>query len=359
MVLKIENFLKVESDEPSDNIQINVKVENFPGVESNFPVTTNKALHPSWNVSPRLLSKWSHVLTRVITVSLERLDMLAFVKHDSSLSKRTRTTAKRTLIKVERNEEENHLLLIATPASNTNQNNTCKKEVVLSPAPSPDISEAGLEIITSTKHKLSTRNSTDNNAIRTTKKECSKKVRSRARSSVVSGVVSDLHFTRDRDREGIHFPTRKGRLFHPYVTTINLSKNTSSKAFQDSFGSSSTRSSARRSSGSSAGSSAGSSQTPGPRVDEVYSQTNCCICFLAFPADSDSYRSHLLEHMQDYEGKSICPECFAECPDNKKMVDHFLMVHGRVRKLVCPHRFCGQSFRTRTALYLHTYYYHE
>lgn len=90
--------------------------------------------------------------------------------------------------------------------------------------------------------------------------------------------------------------------------------------------------------------------------DEIIS---CCVCFQTFQTKDDAYRMHLLEHMQDYEGKNICPECLVDCTSHDKMVDHFLVVHGKVRKLICPHSSCVLSFRTRRDLELHAKYHYR
>ena len=88
-------------------------------------------------------------------------------------------------------------------------------------------------------------------------------------------------------------------------------------------------------------------------LQENESQINCCVCFQAFGEKDDEYRLHLLDHMKDYEGKPVCPDCLVDCDQHERMLDHFLMVHGKVRKLVCTHSDCVLSFRTKRDLELH------
>ena len=86
-----------------------------------------------------------------------------------------------------------------------------------------------------------------------------------------------------------------------------------------------------------------------PRTDEK----SCCICFQKLDDSTDAFRMHLISHLEKYQGKSICPQCYVDCGRYEKMVDHFLMVHGGVEKLVCHHSNCVRSFRTRRTLELH------
>ena len=67
----------------------------------------------------------------------------------------------------------------------------------------------------------------------------------------------------------------------------------------------------------------------------------------------DAFREHLLQHLVDFEGKSLCPVCESQCETNKGMQTHFMMVHGQVSRLVCPDRNCVQTFWTRAALEKH------
>ena len=86
-----------------------------------------------------------------------------------------------------------------------------------------------------------------------------------------------------------------------------------------------------------------------PRSEEK----SCCICFQRFEDASDAFRLHLLKHMEAYQGKSACPLCRVDCRHHEKMVDHFLIAHGRVNKLVCHYPTCVRSFRTSRTLELH------
>ena len=81
----------------------------------------------------------------------------------------------------------------------------------------------------------------------------------------------------------------------------------------------------------------------------------CCICFQSFEnADSsDAFRMHLLAHLEPYRAKSVCPNCRIDCGEHDKMVDHLLMVHGGVEKLVCQYHSCIRSFRTKRTLEMH------
>ena len=82
-------------------------------------------------------------------------------------------------------------------------------------------------------------------------------------------------------------------------------------------------------------------------------ERNCSICFQHFPDATDAFRFHLLNHMEAYRGKSVCPDCRVDCGHYEKMIDHFLMAHGGLDKLVCPYPSCVRSFRTSRTLELH------
>ena len=83
-------------------------------------------------------------------------------------------------------------------------------------------------------------------------------------------------------------------------------------------------------------------------------QVSCPICYEKFPdSDDDEYRSHLLRHLESYDGESICHECRTDCNTPDKMIDHFMFVHGGVDKLVCPDPNCIRSFRTKRTLLMH------
>ena len=88
-------------------------------------------------------------------------------------------------------------------------------------------------------------------------------------------------------------------------------------------------------------------------AESAPTEKTCCICFQHFDDVSDIYRLHLLKHMEMYEGKSRCPHCRVDCGHHEKMVDHFLMAHGGVEKLVCLHPSCVRSFRTERTLKMH------
>ena len=83
------------------------------------------------------------------------------------------------------------------------------------------------------------------------------------------------------------------------------------------------------------------------------SNKTCSICFQTLQNSNDDYRLHLLSHLESYEGKSTCPTCRADCTSYEKMVDHFMMVHGEVQRLVCPHPRCVRSFRIKRTLDMH------
>ena len=80
---------------------------------------------------------------------------------------------------------------------------------------------------------------------------------------------------------------------------------------------------------------------------------SCYFCCQIFNDTSDEYRMHLLSHLEAYSGKTVCPRCLVNCCSHEKMIDHFLMVHGGVEKLICFHSNCVRSFRTRKTLQLH------
>ena len=80
---------------------------------------------------------------------------------------------------------------------------------------------------------------------------------------------------------------------------------------------------------------------------------SCCICYRNFECRNDEFRLHLLSHLELFVGKPVCPNCRVDCGDYERMVDHFMMVHGEVDKLVCPHPTCIRSFRTERTLNLH------
>ena len=90
--------------------------------------------------------------------------------------------------------------------------------------------------------------------------------------------------------------------------------------------------------------------------------TQCCFCFIPLQDRDDELRAHLLKHLEKFGGKSICPECGVNCASSssafssnahRSMVDHFMMVHGRVEKLVCGFNNCVGSFWTREELGRH------
>ena len=108
--------------------------------------------------------------------------------------------------------------------------------------------------------------------------------------------------------------------------------------------------------GSSSSNNNNTATTTTPRVKtevEDVKYKSCCICFMDLDANSDEYRLHLLRHLEQYEGKSICPSCKKDCGASEKMVDHFLIIHGQVDRLVCPAKNCVRSFRTKKALRIH------
>ena len=85
----------------------------------------------------------------------------------------------------------------------------------------------------------------------------------------------------------------------------------------------------------------------------IISKQSCHFCFQQFDAESETLRSHLLNHLEDYSRKSVCPECRVDCSTNASMVDHFMMVHGKLDKLVCNFANCVRTFRTEKSLHLH------
>ena len=79
----------------------------------------------------------------------------------------------------------------------------------------------------------------------------------------------------------------------------------------------------------------------------------CCLCFQTCRLADDEFRLHLLTHLETYQGKAFCPVCRVHCTSYEKMVDHFLMVHGKLPKLVCSFAQCIRSFRTQRTLDMH------
>ena len=79
----------------------------------------------------------------------------------------------------------------------------------------------------------------------------------------------------------------------------------------------------------------------------------CCFCFKTCQLADDEFRLHLLIHLEAYRGKAFCPVCRADCTSYERMIDHFLMVHGKMDKLVCSFANCIRSFRTQRTLELH------
>ena len=114
-------------------------------------------------------------------------------------------------------------------------------------------------------------------------------------------------------------------------------------------------SSARSSSGVS------SSTFPSPssssRITAQRERRRCSTCYVDVDVGGgrgdDAFREHLLQHLVDFEGKSLCPVCESQCETNKGMQTHFMMVHGQVSRLVCPDRNCVQTFWTRSDLENH------
>ena len=80
----------------------------------------------------------------------------------------------------------------------------------------------------------------------------------------------------------------------------------------------------------------------------------CFICIQQFNNSRDECSLHLLDHLVPYEGKSICPICQAKCGTHDTMTDRFLIAHGKLHKLVCPHPDSIRSFRTNRNLELHS-----
>ena len=80
---------------------------------------------------------------------------------------------------------------------------------------------------------------------------------------------------------------------------------------------------------------------------------SCHFCFDRFDRESEEFRHHLLDHLEVYSGKTICPECRVDCETNDKMVDHFLMAHGKLKKYVCELSTCVRTFRTKKSLEFH------
>ena len=79
----------------------------------------------------------------------------------------------------------------------------------------------------------------------------------------------------------------------------------------------------------------------------------CCICCQKFDAANDEYRLHLLAHYELFRGKTLCFHCQVDCGSNDRMIDHFMIVHGGVNKLVCPDLSCIRQFRTQKSLQMH------
>ena len=79
----------------------------------------------------------------------------------------------------------------------------------------------------------------------------------------------------------------------------------------------------------------------------------CCVCCLRFPYDSDEFRTHLLDHLDIYAGKTVCPSCLTHCGTYEKLVFHFLYVHGEVQKHVCPDDSCVRAFWTKKTMDRH------
>ena len=71
---------------------------------------------------------------------------------------------------------------------------------------------------------------------------------------------------------------------------------------------------------------------------------SCCMCYRNFECRNDEFRLHLLSHLELFVGKPVCPNCRVDCGDYERMVDHFMMVHGEVDKLVCARGVGGLDF---------------
>lgn len=81
--------------------------------------------------------------------------------------------------------------------------------------------------------------------------------------------------------------------------------------------------------------------------------TRCFVCFAQFVTNSDELRVHLLGHLDNYAGKTACPECQVDCGLARKMTDHFMIYHGSISKLVCGERNCVRAFWTNRELKRH------
>ena len=65
-------------------------------------------------------------------------------------------------------------------------------------------------------------------------------------------------------------------------------------------------------------------------------QLQCFFCSIYLPPrKTEEYRVHLTKHLRQFSAKSTCPQCSIGCGSPEKMVDHFMMIHGRVSKHVC------------------------
>ena len=141
---------------------------------------------------------------------------------------------------------------------------------------------------------------------------------------------------------------------HDVVIKTGETGTTRRSVIDDVASSTASTSSARSSSGVS------SSTFPSPSSSRITFQRErrrCSTCYVDVDVgggrSDDAFREHLLQHLVDFEGKSLCPVCESQCETNKGMQTHFMMVHGQVSRLVCPDRNCVQTFWTRAALEKH------
>jgi len=77
----------------------------------------------------------------------------------------------------------------------------------------------------------------------------------------------------------------------------------------------------------------------------------CVFCSLSF--SESTYRRHLYQELDDYTGKTQCPECAVDCRFTNKMIDHVFFVHGGMRKFVCGRTNCSMAFWLRDELLSH------
>ena len=390
----------------SVNQLVKVKVETEEEV---LVKKESESQQPYENYSPDLLSKWSHVIARSPKVSLKRLNLQVLVKRGNSLwersvdvssppSKKAKSTQNipNVVIKLERDVLENN----STNNNNDNTKPVVKKEVTsctpknLRSVPdstghydndnnAQNAKEDHRHIIDHEYHMTSNG---------TTNKKNSHNIKINTVRSIVdgksyintakNGTMNDIDETGSScslasDSSGYSSGTSfvsghsvNSRFHSASSTSISLARNpASTPPSPSSFASilasdptppssSSSNSSSNSSTNSTSNPSRPSSSTsipsakPRPRVLET-PEVSCHICFLKFQHNTDSFRLHLIDHMLDYAGKTICPDCSANCMGYENMVDHFLMVHGKLKRLVCPHHTCVRSFRLEVTLNIH------